>query len=255
MVCTAGWNWRGRVCVLCRSLDEANGEAAKKRRTSGPRPTFDSEELERFLMIHVMKKLIAEALDARRSTNETFTATEWRTLSSTWAGATQRAIPDKPEAAKKTWVALKERFSLQSPEDVLELIVRDRPLVPAPENAKVGEFTQVGDQLLTTSEVALAQPAAPAAPAATTTGHAERVRVALGTGNSLSLTFSGPQRLPCMLTLGTATLSSLVLTHARVVGMALYEGRNKFVSGMDYARKFDLLVTSTQSGKTLWEKL
>ena len=254
MECTAGWNWRGRVCVLCRSLDEANGEAAKKRRTSGPRPTFHSEELERFLLIHVIKQLIGEALHARRANNETFNGTEWQRLSRTWAGATQRAIPDQPQAAAHTWAALKARFG-ESPADVLELIVRDRPLVPAPENAKVGEFTQVGDQLLTTSEVALAQPAAPAAPAATTTGHAERVRVALGTGNSLSLTFSGPQRLPCMLTLGTATLSSLVLTHARVVGMALYEGRNKFVSGMDYARKFDLLVTSTQSGKTLWEKL
>ena len=90
---TAAWNSTSRMCLLCRSLEEANGEAEKKRRTSRKCPTFDSEELERVLVIHVITQLIGESLDARRSTNETFTGFEWRALSSTWAGATQRAIP------------------------------------------------------------------------------------------------------------------------------------------------------------------
>ena len=183
----AASNSRGRFCLLYRSLEEARGEAQKRRRTSGPRPTFHSEELERFLLIHVVKQLLGEALHARRFSNETFTASEWQALSRTWAGAPQRAIPDKPEAAKKTWVALKARFG-ESPADVLELIVRDRPLVPPRGNAIGGEFTQVGDLLLTAREVALAQPAAPAA---TSTNHAERVRVGFGTEGKLILQFSG----------------------------------------------------------------
>jgi hypothetical protein len=199
MVRTAGSNWPGRVCLLCRSLDEARGEPARKRRTTGQRPTFHSEELERFLLIHVVKQLLGEALDARRSTNQTFTGTEWQALSRTGAGATQRAIPDQPEAAAKTCSALQARFS-ESPADVLELIGSDRPLVPARENVQRGEFTQVGDQFLTPSEVALAQPAVPAAKS---TNHAERVRVAFGTEGKLILQFSGNQRLPCSVTMGT----------------------------------------------------
>ncbi len=146
-------------------------------------------------MIHVVKQLLGEALDARRFSNETFTATEWQALSRTWAGATQRAIPDQPEAAAKIWVALKARRG-ESPVDVLELIVRDRPLVPARENATRGEFTQVGDLLLTAHEVALAKPAAPAA---TSTNHAERVRLTFGTDHKLDMQFSGAQSLKLLL--------------------------------------------------------
>ena len=184
---SAGSNWGSLVCLLCRSLDEAHGEAVKKKRTSGPRPTFHSEELERFLLIHVIKQLIGEALHARRANNETFNGTEWQRLSRTWAGATQRAIPDQPQAAAHTWAALKARFG-ESPADVLELIVRDRPLLPPRESAKRGEFTQVGDLLLTAHEVALAQPAAHAA---TSTNHAERVRLTFGTDRKLEMQFSG----------------------------------------------------------------
>jgi hypothetical protein len=188
MVSIAASNSGGRFCLLYRSLEEARGEAQKKRRTSGPRPTFHSEELERFLLIHVLKQLLGEALHARRFSNETFTASEWQTLSRTWAGATQRAIPDEPKAAAHTWAALKRRFG-EYPVDVLELILRDRPLEPPLENAKCGEFTQVGDLLLTAREVALAQPAAPAAH--TSTNHAERVRLTFGTDRKLEMQFSG----------------------------------------------------------------
>ena len=161
-------------------------------------------------MIHVVKQLLGEALDARRFSNETFTATEWQRLSRTWAGATQRAIPDQPGAAMQTWVALKARFG-ESPADVLELIVRDRPLLPARENATRGEFTQVGDLLLTAREVALAQPAAPAT---TSTNHAERVRLTFGTDRKLDMQFSGAQRLPCSMTMGSPAISQLVLLYA-----------------------------------------
>ncbi len=98
-------------------------------------------------------------------------------------------------AAAKIWVALTARFG-ESPADVLELIVRDHPLLPARENAKCGEFTQVGDLLLTAREVALAQPAAHAA---TSTNHAERVRLTFGTDRQLDMQFSGAQRLKLVL--------------------------------------------------------
>ncbi len=71
------------------------------------------------------------------------------------------------------------------------MINRDRPLVPPRGYAIGGEFTQVGDQFLTPSEVALAQPAAPAA---TSTNHAERVRAVFAHGGQAdSLKFSGNQ--------------------------------------------------------------
>ncbi len=146
-------------------------------------------------MFHVVKQLLGEALDARRFSNEMFTAPEWQTSSRTWAEATQRAIPDQPEAATQIWVALKARFG-ESPAEVLELIVRDRSLVPARENATRGEFTQLGDVLLTAREVALAQPASPAT---TSTNHAERVRLTFGTNRKLDMQFSGAQSLKWVL--------------------------------------------------------
>jgi hypothetical protein len=49
----------------------------------------------------------------------------------------------------------------------------------------------VGDLLLTAHEVALAQPAAPAT---TSTNHAERVRLTFGTDRKLDMQFSGDKK-------------------------------------------------------------
>ena len=53
--------------------------------------------------------------------------------------------------------------------------------------------------------------------------------------------------------MGTPALSQLVLAHARSVGDALYQGADKYTSAIDYARKFDALITGTDYGKVLWD--